>query len=168
MNLSTVVPVLVGAVFGFIANGLLTYWADRRKLRYRWDEPAFAVFSSFAASARDGRDGAARLSELLSQAETEEATVKSRDRFDELHAKMRSNFEQVALIGTPEVIEAGRQMIRGVYYLRELALQKVTPHNATWKPVHTELMNNQKKYYIAVRTQLQIPAGPDPGSGVDP
>ena len=168
MNLSAAIPVLVGAIFGFVANGLLTYWADRRKLRYRWDEPAFAVFSSFAASARDARDGAARLSELLPQAKTEEDTVKPRERFDELHAKMRSDFEQVALIGTPEVIEAGRQMIRGVYQLRELAVRKVTPHNETWRPVHTELMNHQKKYYIAVRTQLQIPAGPDPGSGVDP
>jgi len=55
-----------------------------------------------------------------------------------------------------------------VYRLRELAVQKVTPHNETWEPVHTQLMNEQKKYYVAVRTPLQIPAGPDPGSGVDP
>lgn len=169
MTLSTVLSAVLGAILALTGNAVATYLADRRKARYRWDELAFSAFAAFAVSSRTARDGAARLSEALAQAQSQEAKDEARARFDVLQAKMRGDFDQMALVGSPETILAGREVLRKVYYLRQLAGEGVVPHDdQKWNQIHTDLMIEQKAYYREARAQLKMPAGPDPGPGVDP
>lgn len=109
-----IVPIVVGAIIGFVPNYVMDVRRERSLRRSRWDSPLFELCSEFASVAR-------AFQELcLRRAADPGAEALIGDINDE-HQRLRTLSERLRLLGDLELQLAVRWIVRHAYAVREVA-----------------------------------------------
>jgi hypothetical protein len=162
-SLGTLLPVLLGAVIGFVPNYLLERRRERAQMLTRWDSALFQLCSDFTESARSVDELAQRLSrghgraKSAATAGTGEASVA--ERLAAEHLRLRSLGEQIRLLGSHDVQVASRWVVRHAYAVRQIAEGRGDPREAEFpdRSARDRLRDGLDALYLAVRVQLRVP-----------
>jgi hypothetical protein len=120
---TSIVPVIVGAIIGFVPNFVMDVRRDRALLRSRWDSSLFDICSDFASTARGFQEL------CLRQASSQIANPPPEEVNGE-HQRLRMQSERLRLLGNLELQLAVRWIIRHGYAVREVSEGR--PH---WRSV---------------------------------
>jgi len=145
-TLTLLVGTLVGAVATFIANRAL----ERQKVVLQYgstsNERLYLSGKAFAETAR-------RFWHLT----TEEGSHRL-DEIDTLHEELRAAYPGVRLVGSADVQEHARQIIRHAYAARKFAAGDADPRGAEFEhDPRARLAGHLVRFLTAMRVQLQTP-----------
>lgn len=150
--MTVLLPVIAGALIGFVPNLLLEGQKDRAARRNKWSEALYIASVDFMTSARRVE----HLIESIKLGIADEVTAKSR--LDEEHQRTRAAREQIMMLGDAEVQQAARRVLDDVYSLR---VQMQTGEDPQPRLDGLEpgkrLAEGRVEYYKAVRRQLRVP-----------
>lgn len=146
-----IVPVIVGAIIGFVPNYVMDVRRERSLLRSRWDSPLFELCSEFASTARG-------FQELCLRKAKGETDPQLDDDINEEHRRLRTLSERLRLLGDLDLQLAARWIVRHAYAVREVAEGRPDPRKEEFpdlSPNH-RLGEALQSFYVAARHQLQV------------
>jgi hypothetical protein len=111
---TAIVPVIVGAIIGFVPNYLMDIRRERSLIRSRWDSSLFELCSEFASTVRS-------FQELCLRKAKNEAEDRLIEDINEEHRKLRTLSERLRLLGDLELQLAARWIVRHSYAVREVS-----------------------------------------------
>ena len=144
--LLSILPVVSGAVIGFVPSYLLERRRERTTLRTRWDSSLFELCSDFASSTRRFRELCLRGGQF------------DTDALDEEHERLRRLSEQIRLLGSWDVQVASRWIVRHAWAVRHVAEGNDDPRAEEF-PGESPLdrMDSGLDFlYLAARRQLRV------------
>jgi hypothetical protein len=146
-----IVPVVVGAIIGFVPSFVMDVRRERSLRRSRWDSSLFELCSEFASTARS-------LQELCLRRAKTETDTRLNDDIAEEHQRLRTLSERLRLLGDLDLQNTARWIVRHAYAVREVAEGRPDPREAEFpgqSPVQ-RLGEALLSFYAAARTQLQV------------
>jgi hypothetical protein len=146
---------VLGAVVGFCANYFIERTKRNHMLNTRWDAPLYELCTKFLAASRKFLHLCSHLAESTDRTEQLKA-------IDEQHGELRSLFQQVRLIGSPDLQRAGRRIVHHCYSVRRVAQgqpdHRLTDYPGTTPVERVAVATNE--FLVAGRNQLGV-ATPD-------
>ncbi|MFF0496821.1 hypothetical protein ACFYU5_10490 [Nocardia aobensis] len=142
----------VGAGVGFLP----TYVIERSKRRYalltRWDVPLFELCKQFTGTSRR----LVHLAHRIDRVDDKSAQLRL---IEEQHRELRGVFEQLRLVGSRPLLEAGRLIIHHSWSLRVLAESGKDPRAERWPEMAPDkrVAEATQKFLEAARKQLGVP-----------
>jgi hypothetical protein len=152
--LSTLVPLVVGALIGFIPTYLLELRRERNALRTRWDEPLLNLSKDFTDSAR-------QLLHLSRRFHRSSDPEQQMDKIDDQHRRLRGLSDQIHLLGSKDVQAAAMLVRHHAYAVRAVLAEGRPDRRAKDYPGTTPESRFQEAllgFYVAVRVQLRVTA----------
>jgi hypothetical protein len=146
-----IVPVIVGAIIGFVPNYMMDLRRERSLLRSRWDNSLFDLCSDFASTARG-------LQELCLRRARGQMEERPSDDIDQEHRKLRTLSERLRLLGDIDLQLSVRWVVRHAYAVREVSEGRPDPRNEEFpdQSPHERFGEALQGFYIAARKQLQV------------
>ena len=149
--LPVLLPVVVGALIGFVPNWILEGRKERAARLVMWSDALYSASVELMTSAR-------RVEHLAEYTGLGVAEEGARLRLDEDHQQMRAAREQVSMLANSEVQAAARSVIDHVYAIRMQLETGEDPHpTADGATPARRLKAARVEYYKAVRRQLRVP-----------
>ena len=148
---TSIVPIVVGAIIGFVPNYVMDLRRERSLLRSRWDSPLFELCSEFASAAR-------AFQELCLRRAADPASEALNGDINAEHQRLRMLSERLRLLGDLELQLAVRWIVRHAYAVREVAEGRPDPRKDEF-PDESPLRRfggSMQAFYIAARNQLQV------------
>lgn len=148
---SALLPVVAGAIIGFIPALLLQKRMQKHELITRWD-------SALLAASVDLVDAARRTEHLADQIEKGRTDADHQQHYDEVHQQVRVSLEKIRLLGNAEVQIAARNVLRSVYSRRLVVRGEKDPYAEEYGNIHPSdrLREHLFVFYKAVRRQLRV------------
>jgi hypothetical protein len=146
-----IVPVVVGAIIGFVPSYVMDVRRERSLLRSRWDSSLFELCSEFASTARS-------FQELCLRKAKGETDARLDDDINEEHRRLRTLSERLRLLGDLDLQLAARWVVRHAYAVREVAEGRPDPRREEFpgmSPSH-RLGEALQSFYAAAREQLHV------------
>jgi hypothetical protein len=148
--LQVLLPVVVGAVLGFVPNWLLEGRKNRYARNNKWSDALYQASIDLMAAAR-------RVEHLVENATRGLVDDQMAKRLDEEHQNMRVALEQVRMLANVQVQRAAQDVVNNVYAIR-VQLQSAAFPNAVQDEAAWERLGAARfGYYEAVRRQLGVP-----------
>lgn len=146
-----IVPVIVGAIIGFVPNYVMDVRRERSLLHSRWDSPLFELCSEFASTARG-------FQELCLRKANGETDPQLDDDINAEHRRLRTLSERLRLLGDLDLQLAARWIVRHAYAVREVAEGRPDPRNEEFPDLspNQRLGEALQSFYVAAREQLQV------------
>lgn len=148
--LTVLLPVVAGALIGFVPNLVLEGRKDRAARLNRWSDALYSASAELMESAR-------RVEHLAEYTELGLADEGARLRLDEDHQRMRAAREKISMLGNAEVQQAAREVIDHVYAIRMRLETGHDPHPRGALSPTARLRVARTEYYRTVRRQLRVP-----------
>jgi hypothetical protein len=153
--LQVLVPVLAGAVLGFVPNLILEGRKDRYVRQNKWSDALFQASVELMAASR-------RSQHLLEQIERGETGEGQQRRLDEEQQKLRVALEAMLILGDAAVQRSARRVVHHGWAHRVLVETGTDPHPPTGgKDPQARATAARYSLYRAVRHQLRIPNADD-------
>jgi hypothetical protein len=148
---TTIVPVVVGAIIGFVPNYVMDIRRERSTMRSRWDAPLFELCSEFASAARG-------LQELCLRKASTETDDRLADDINDEHRRLRTLSERLRLLGNFDMQVAVRWIVRHAYAVREVSEGRPDPRQEEFpgQSPNQRLGEALQTFYVAARVQLQV------------
>jgi hypothetical protein len=146
---SALIPVLAGAIIGFVPALLLQKRTQEHEITTRWD-------STLLEASVDLTNAARRADHLAERVERGLADSGSLEQYDDLHQQARVSTEQIRLLGNAEVQVAARNVLRCVYSRHLMLLGEPDPYASEYDRLTDRLRDNLLTFYMAVRKQLRV------------
>jgi hypothetical protein len=146
-----IVPVVVGAIIGFVPSYVMDVRRERSLMRSRWDSSLFELCSEFASTARS-------LQELCLRRAKIQTDTRLDDDIDEEHRRLRTLSERLRLLGDLDLQTATRSVVRHAYAVRAVAEGRPDPREDEFpgQSPNQRLGESLQNFYTAARTQLQV------------
>jgi hypothetical protein len=158
--LTVLLPVVAGAIIGFVPNWLLEGRKDKAARRGKWSDALYVASTELLGSAR-------RSEHLIEQLASGESSSNQALRLDEEQQRMRVALEQVLMLGNAEVQRAARRLVHHTWAQRVLMQKGEDPHPRTGGMNPKErTMHARRAYYKAVRRQLRVPSADEWAPGI--
>jgi hypothetical protein len=113
-TITSAILLVIGAIIGFVPTLLIEKSKQRHALKTRWDVPLFDLCKKFIATARQLVHLARHLDRVPDRAE-------QLRRLDDKHVESRGLFEQIRILGSPDLQLTARMVIRHCYAVRAVA-----------------------------------------------
>jgi hypothetical protein len=148
---TSIVPIIVGAIIGFVPTYVMDTRRERSLIRSRWDNSLFDLCSDFASTARG-------LQELCLRQVNSDASTHLDDAIDEEHQRLRTLSERLRLLGDQDLQFAVRWVVRHAYAIREVSEGQPDPRKDEFpdQSPHQRLSEALQDFYVAARKQLRV------------
>lgn len=162
---STLLPVVAGAIIGFVPALLLQRRTQQHEIITRWD-------SMLLTASVDLVDAARRTEHMADQIERGRTDADHQRHFDDVHQQVRVSVEKIRLLGNAEVQTAARNILRSVYSRRLVVRGEKDPYAEEYNNMFPSerLREHLLVFYKAVRQQLlvknalDVPSDSNPGA----
>jgi hypothetical protein len=153
--LLVLLPVLAGAVIGIFPMLLLERLRAAAALRTRWDDTLHKLCAQFAACTR-------RIIDIAEDHEPATSDI-TRQHLDEEHRQLQVLMAEVRLLGNAQVQSAARMVVRDSWALRMEVVTGTDPRSGDFpgRPPRARTLDGLFAFYLAARTQLQVPNADD-------
>lgn len=143
-------PVIAGAVIGFVPTWVLERRRERYARKTKWDDALYAASIDLMAAARRSE----HISDQIARGHDDRDRL---SRLDEEQQKLRVAVEQVRMLGNVSVQVAAQMVLHHAYAYRVLVQKGSDPYPTSDGATPTvQLAAARLDYYRAVRSQLQI------------
>jgi hypothetical protein len=148
---TAIVPVVVGAIIGFMPNYLMDMRRERSLIRSRWDSSLLELCSEFASTARGFQEL------CLRKAKNEDHDRLVED-INEEHRKLRTLSERLRLLGSLDLQLAARWIVRHAHAVREVSEGRPDPRAREFpgQSPNERLGEALQSFYVAAREQLKV------------